>query len=111
MNSPPRVFGLKDPIVQTGQQMPAGANHAAPAGALRPPRLRAVRAVYKILLEQFMFLIFGDAVCGPSLLRVASTAAVLFWNRMLGNRSGKDLGKTEKEDVLVQAKPSENGKD
>jgi hypothetical protein len=107
MNSPPRVFGLKDPMVLTGQQLPAGATHAAPAGTVRP-RLRALGAVYKTLLEQFMFLMFGDAIRGPSLPGVASTAVVFLWKRMQGCRTGTDVGKTETEPVRVQAKSLKN---
>ncbi len=107
MNSPPRVVGLKDPIVPTGQQLPAGATHAAPAGTVRP-RLRALCAVYKILLGQFMFLMFGDTIRGPSLLGVAITAVVFLWKRMQGGRSGTDLGKTETEPVQVQEKSLKN---
>lgn len=107
MKSPPTVFGLKDPIVLTGQQMPAGATHAAPAGTVWP-RLRALAAVYKILLEQFMFLMFGDTIRGPSLLSVASTVVVFLWKRMQGSCSGTDLGKTETEPVRLQAKSLKN---
>ncbi len=107
MKSPPGVFGLKDPIVLTGQQVPAGATHAAPAGTFRP-RLRALGAVYKMLFGQFTFLMFGDAIRGPSLLGVASTAVVFLWERMRSGRSGTDLGKTATEPVRVQAKSPKN---
>jgi len=107
MNSSSRVFGLKDPIVLIGQQMPAGATHAAPAGTVRP-RLRALGAVHKILPEQFMFMMFGDAIRGPSLLGVASIAVVFLWKRIQGGRLAADLGKTETEPVRLQAKSLKN---
>jgi hypothetical protein len=53
MKSPSRVFGLKDPIVLTGQQVPIGATHPAPAGTVGP-RLRALDAVYKVLLGEWL---------------------------------------------------------
>lgn len=107
IKSPAGVFGLKDPIVLTGQQVPAGATHAAPAGTVRH-RLRALAAVHKMLFGQFTFLMFGDAVRGPSLLSVVSTAVVFLWNRMRSGRSGTDLAKTAPEPVRVQAKSLRN---
>jgi hypothetical protein len=107
MKSPPRIFGLKDPIVLTGQQVPAGATHAAPAGTVWA-RLRALRAVYKILFEQFTFLMCGGAIRSPGLLGVASTTVVFLWNRLREGRSGTDAGTTETEPVRVQEKSLKN---
>ena len=107
MNSLPRVFGFEDTIVLLGQQIPAGATHAAPAGTVRT-RLRALRADHKILLEQFMFLALGDNIRGSSLLSVASTAVVSLWKRMQGRCSGTDLGKAETEPIRFQAQSLKN---